>query len=264
MDPTERFEALVHGPPGDLEDHLDEATLLIAAHARPGLDVDAYRRRFDDLAASCGEDRVLAEILDRLFVVEGFRGNELDYGDPRNSYLDQVLDRRIGIPITLAVVLMEVARRLDVPLAGVSMPGHFLVRMRGEPAVLIDAFDGGRMLSATECRQWFIDRYGVAAPWDPAYLEPVGAAGILHRMLTNLRGAHLQRQQSVALEWVLRLRDLLPGATVEQRSERAGVLASLAQFGEAATLLEHLAEEADDERSGALVSRARRVRARLN
>lgn len=264
MDPTARFEALVQGPRGYLEDHLDEATLLIAAHARPGLDVDLYRRRLDDLATSCGDERVLAEISHRLFVVEGFRGNDVDYGDPRNSFLDEVLDRRVGIPITLAVVLMEVARRLDVPLAGVSMPGHFLVRMRGEPAVLIDAFDGGRMLSGTECHQWFVDRYGSAAPWDPAYLEPVGATAILSRMLTNLRNSFLERQQSVSLEWVLRLRGLLPGATIEQRAERAGVLAALAQFGEAAVLLEHLADEADDERSVALLSRARRVRARLN
>lgn len=263
MDPTDRFEALVRGPVEYLEDHLDEAALLIAAHANPALDVDAYRRRLDELAEACDGDDVAA-LTHQLFVVEGFRGNARDYEDPRNSHLDAVLDRRLGIPITLSVVLLEVGRRLGVSLAGVSMPGHFLVRLRGAPAVLIDAFDGGRMLSETECEAWFRATHGHEAPWDPSYLDAVRPLTILARMLANLRSIHLQRQESVALDWVLRLRSLLPGATVEERAERAGVLAALTRFEQAATLLDDLADEVADDRAAPLRSRARRLRAKLN
>ncbi len=263
VDPTERFAQLVRGPEEALVNRFDEATLLIAAHAKPGLDIGAYRRRLDDLAASCGEPR-LAAIVRQLFIVEGFRGNEADYEDPRNSYLDEVLDRRLGIPITLSVVLLEVARRLGMPMAGVSMPGHFLVRLPGDPAVMLDAFRGGVLLSESDCQQRFHDQHGPDVPWNPSYLDPVGPREMLARMLANLRTVHLQRQNSVALEWVLRLRSLLPGTPPDDREERAGVLAALAQFDQAATLLEDLAGEATNERAGTLTSRARRLRARLN
>lgn len=263
MDPTARFAALVHGPEDLLAEHLDEAALLIAAHARPDLDVDAYRRRLDELGARC-HDATLSGVIHQLFVVEGFRGNADAYGDPRNSYLDQVLDRRVGIPITLSIVLIEVSRRLGLPVAGVSMPGHFLTRLAGEPAVLIDAFDGGRLLSKTECQQRFREQHGPAAPWEDAYLAPVGARAIVSRVLANLRTIHLRRQDTVALDWVLRLRSLLGDPALDERAERAGVLASLAQFDKAAALLEELAGEAADDQAMALTSRARRLRARLN
>lgn len=259
MDPAGRFEALVRSPGEYLDDHLDEAALLIAAHANPGLDVDAYRRRLDELAEACDTDDVAA-LSHQLFVVDGFRGNIRDYNDPRNA----VLDRRMGIPITLSVVLLEVGRRLRISMAGVSMPGHFLVRLRGTPAVLIDAFGGGQMLSETECEAWFRATYGPGAPWDPHFLDAVAPTTILARMLANLRSIHLQRHESVALEWVLRLRALLPGASVEERAERAGVLAALTQFEQAATLLDDLADEVADERAAPLRSRARRLRAKLN
>jgi regulator of sirC expression with transglutaminase-like and TPR domain len=262
-DATEAFARLVGGPPEHLDERLDEAALLIAAHARPGLDLEAYVDRLDELAGQCAEP-VLAEVTHQLFDVEGFRGNDGDYYDPRNSYLDEVIDRRVGIPITLSVVLMEVARRLGIELAGVSLPGHFLVRLSGEPPVLLDPFLGGRLLSEAECVERFTAIQGPAAPFDPGYLEPVGSVAILTRMLNNLRNIHLQRQDSVSLEWVLRLRSLLPGATLEERTERAGVLVALARFDEAATLLEELAAEAPDARAASLISKATQLRARLN
>lgn len=262
-DPTDRFARLVQGPKGVLDANLDTAALLIAAHARPGLDVDAHLRTLDDLAAAC-EEPVLAEVTNKLFGVEGFRGNDADYYDARNSYLDQVLERRTGIPITLSVIVMEVARRLGIDLDGVSMPGHFLVRLAGEPPILLDPFEGGRLLGESECVARFHAVQGPAAPFDPGYLEPVGTVAILARMLNNLRNIHLQRQDSASLEWVLRLRGLLPGATLEERTERAGVLAALARFDEAATLLEDLADEATEPQAVSMTSKARRLRARLN
>lgn len=263
MDATDRFARLVRAPADELDQKLDVGALLIAAHARPNLDVDDYVGRLDELAARCREP-VLAEVTHQLFAVEGFRGNDGDYYDPRNSYLDEVIDRRVGIPITLAVVLLSVARRLGIDLAGVSMPGHFLARLGGEPAVLLDPFDGGHLLSAQECEARFYAMHGPGAAFDPAFLEPVGTVAILGRMLANLRAVHVQRQDSVSLEWVLRLRSLLPGASLDEGTERAGVLATLARFDEAATLLEDLATDAPDARATLLTSKAKRLRARLN
>ena len=260
---TARFAELVTGPEPALTAALDEAALLIAAHANPALDVAAYRRKLDDLAASCAEP-VLAEVSHRLFEVEGFRGNEDDYYDPRNSYLDQVLDRRLGIPITLAVVLIEVSRRLGIAVAGVGMPGHFLVRLPGEPVVLLDPFEGGRLLGRSDCEARFHSLYGPGARFDPAYLEPVGPRAVVSRILANLRQVHVAGNDSVSLEWVLHLRGLIPGATVEDRAERAAVLVALGQFDQAADLLEALAEEVPDPRAAQLSGRAKGLRARLN
>jgi regulator of sirC expression with transglutaminase-like and TPR domain len=263
VDPTSRFAALV-GAPETLADHLDEAALLIAAHADPSTDIVRYLAELDDLAAECETPR-LADVAHHLFAVEGFRGNTDDYYDPRNSYLGDVIDRRLGIPITLGVVLIEVARRRGIRLAGVNLPGHFLVRLVDEPTpLLVDPFNGGALLGPHEARQRFHAVKGDAAPFDPAHLEPVGPLAIVARMLANLRQIHTLRRDGVGLEWVLHLRGLLPGASLEQRSERAGALVALARFGEAATVLEDLAEEATDQRADALFAKARRLRARLN
>ncbi|HET9441676.1 MAG TPA: transglutaminase-like domain-containing protein [Acidimicrobiales bacterium] len=263
--PTERFAELVNRPEDVLAKSLDEAALLVAAHARPGLelDVDAYLSRLDDLAAACAAP-VLEELLTHLFLVEGFRGNTHEYYDPRNSYLDEVLDRRLGIPLTLGVVLIEVGRRLGIELAGVAMPRHFMVRLPGEPVVLIDPFDGGRIMTGADCEARFRATTGGDVPFDPAYLEPVGPVAILRRMLANLRQIHASRRDSLAVEWVLRLRSFLPGGTPEEESERAGVLVALARFDEAADVLEGMADEAPAPRAGQLAAQARRLRARLN
>lgn len=133
---TALFSHLVCRPEAELD--LAQAALAIAAPEYPGLDIGRYLRRLDELAERA-YDRVYASVADparqalvlvgQLLRVEGFRGNTEDYGDPRNSFLNEVLDRRVGIPISLAVVMIEVARRLEVPLQGVSFPGHFLLRI---------------------------------------------------------------------------------------------------------------------------------------
>ncbi len=125
MTATDAFIALVQGPENAL--HLDHAALLLAAHAEPGLDVGAQLDRIDDLAARCPAP-TLDGVRGLLFEDMGFSGDTEYYSDPRNSLLDQVLDRRLGIPISLSVLMMEVGRRVGVPLEGVAMPGHFLVR----------------------------------------------------------------------------------------------------------------------------------------
>ncbi len=126
MEETDRFAALVARDEPKIP--LDEAALLVAAHAYPGLAVDEWMARIDDLAEHVPPDDADALAHD-LFVDRGFAGNTHDYTDPRNSFLNDVIERRLGIPITLSVLMMEVGRRRGVGLVGVGMPGHFPVRL---------------------------------------------------------------------------------------------------------------------------------------
>jgi regulator of sirC expression with transglutaminase-like and TPR domain len=221
---TARFAEIVADRGGAVP--LDEAAFLIAAHARPGLDVGAELERLDDLA-----DRVNDPTLDGLrrllFRDLGFAGNEDDYFDPRNSYLDVVLDRRVGIPISLAVVMLEVGRRIGVPLSGVSMPGHFLVRDKVDPEVFIDPFARGLELNRRGCQLRFHGVHGVEATFDPAYLEPVGKLAIIDRMLANLDGLAVRSGDLGMLSWVLRLRAAVPDADDEIQRRLAAITAKL-------------------------------------
>ncbi len=260
---TARFTELVRAPERDLASSLDEAALLIAAHANPDLDVEAYRRRLDDMASAC-TPRTLDGLLHAVYDVEGFRGNTEDYYDPRNSYLDQVLDRRLGIPISLAVVVMEVGRRLGLPLVGIGMPGHFLVRLEADPPALIDPFDAGKRLTLADCEARFNAAQGDDARFDPSLLVPVGRRAILARMLGNLKQVHENTGDGRALEWVIRLRTAIPGVPARERLELANVLSALGRFDQAATTLEELAELASEQGATKLRRKAKLLRARLN
>jgi regulator of sirC expression with transglutaminase-like and TPR domain len=225
MDPGERFTRLLAGPPTALS--LDEAALCIAAHVRPALDVDAYLAKLDELAAACRAP-TLDGVTHMLYGRNGFRGNADDYYDPDNSMLDQVIDRRVGIPITLAVVTMEIGRRLGVPLDGVGMPGHFLLRDKVDRSVFIDPFDGGRQLDAHGCRRIFDRATGGRIGWTADFLEPVSRPAIVERMLANLKQVYRQGGQTDRLRWVGRLRLACPGVDqVAERHELARLMAPL-------------------------------------
>ena len=241
----------MHGPEAALP--LDEAALLIAAHAHPGLDVAAQLQRIDQLAAGVREP-TLTGLRRHLFAELGFAGDEDDYYDPRNSYLDTVLDRRVGIPITLSVLLMEVGRRLGVPLDGVSMPGHFLVRDKVDPEVFVDPFARGRELDRRGAELRFHAIQGPGAVFDPSFLAPVGRRAIVARMLANLETAATMRNDTSTLAWVLRLRTSLPDAAEADRRKLASVLAATGRFVEAADVFDALGDP------GA----AARLRAKLN
>jgi regulator of sirC expression with transglutaminase-like and TPR domain len=199
-----------------------------------------------------------------LFVELGFTGNTVDYYDPRNSYLDQVVERRLGIPITLSVLMLEIGRRIGVPLAGVSMPGHFLVRDKVDPDVFVDTFSRGVVLDRRACEGKFRTLQGAEAPFDPAFLEPVPKRTMVARMLANLDAIATARSDRRMLEWVVRLRASMPGASVEQHRRLASVLASSCRFGEAADVLERLAPREPEEAAAEDAAAARRLRARLN
>ena len=181
--------------------------LLIARDEYPDLDPRPYEARVqahaEHLRAEVGSiDQVplqMAAINRHLFEELGYSGNHDEYYDPRNSYLNEVFERRLGNPITLAMVQMEVARRLGVPLDGVSFPGHFLVRLPVDDGILVmDPFNGGRPLGADELRERAKPHLGGDIPDDNALmhiLDPASHRAILIRMLRNLHGVYAERDQ---------------------------------------------------------------------
>lgn len=253
-----RFADLVGRPDEDIP--LDEAALLIAACARPDLDVGAELGRLDELAAGCREP-TFDGMRTHLFGELGFRGNTEEYQDPDNSYLDQVVLRRVGIPISLSVLTMEVGRRLGVGIDGVGMPGHFLVRHRSVPGTYLDPFGGGQRLDAEGCRAIFANLGG--SGWDESYLQPVGARAILSRMLLNLQGLFLPSDLRSAA-WVLELRLAIPGLPLTDRLGLARALGSLGRFGPAAVELERVAAELPPEEATTVATEATALRAKSN
>jgi regulator of sirC expression with transglutaminase-like and TPR domain len=223
-DPTARFVDAVAGLEAAIP--LDQVSFLIAAHAHPDLELDVELARLDGLADQASEP-TLDGLRRLLFRDLGFAGNADDYYDPRNSFLDDVLERRLGIPISLAVVMLEVGRRLGVPLAGVSMPGHFLVRDKVDPEVFVDPFDRGLVLDRRACQLRFHGVHGADATFDPAFLDPVGKLAIIDRMLANLDGVAVRTGDLGMLAWVLRLRTALPAADDALAGRLAAVQAKL-------------------------------------
>ncbi|MDQ3980185.1 MAG: transglutaminase-like domain-containing protein, partial [Actinomycetota bacterium] len=196
-DPTASFAELVQGPESQLP--LDRASLLVAAHAYPDLDIEAELEAINELAAGCPEP-TLPGWRRYLFEELGFTGNVDDYYDPANSFLNEVLRRRVGLPISLSVLGMEVGRRLGLHLVGVGMPGHFLIQHVGsDPPVWVDPFSGGRLLDRQTCEERFHLVNGASTPFLETYLDPVGPRAILGRMLANLKAIYATRGNLEAL-----------------------------------------------------------------
>ncbi len=182
MDPDPslaEFAAAVGRPDGEIR--LARAALLIAAAEQPGLDVDRYLARLDDLADTALAARRAADALSRLhrlreFLFEelGFAGDRSDYFDPRNSHLNEVLDRRLGIPITLSLVFIEVGQRLGLQMEGIGLPGHFITgaRIAGEH-VLLDPFNRGAVLTVEACGQVVRQALGRPVQLRPEHFAPV-------------------------------------------------------------------------------------------
>ena len=257
MDATDQFAELLARP--DAEIALDEAALLIAAHAHPELDLGARLGQLDALAAKV-MGMSARELATELFVVEGFAGNASDYADPRNSYLDDVLDRRLGIPITLSIVMIEVGRRCGLQLHGVGMPGHFLVG--GGAGEWFDPFTAGACLDLAGCAELFA-RVHAGAQFRPQFLMPTDPHAIVERMLANLQHT-LMRRDPAAVVWVTRLRLRVPGITLSRRGDLAGLLGRLGQHTEAAREFDLLARLLPGEGGEKAAAAAARLRARAN
>ncbi len=257
MELTERFADLVAQPAFPL----DEAALLVAAHADPACGIGASLAVLDDIAAAVPASELPA-LTETLFGTWGFVGYQADYYDPRNSYLHEVLARRRGIPITLSVVLIEVGRRIGVELAGVGTPAHFMTCTTGGDRRWVDAFAGGRILGRAELDAQFA-RLAPGIDLEP-YLEPATPAQIIGRVLDNLVAIHRQRNNRTALLWASRLRTLVPGATPEHRRAYGGALAASGDFVRAAKVLESLVEDGHATDPADELAKAARLRARLN
>jgi regulator of sirC expression with transglutaminase-like and TPR domain len=193
------FDAFV-GP--NLEDEkidLTRAALVIARTEYPRFDIEAYAGRMDELGERVGAriadlraPHTIAALNHVLFDEAGLRGNCNDYYDPRNSFLNDVLDRGLGIPITLSVVYMEVARRVGFPLAGVGMPGHFLLKHYSDgPETLIDCFNHGDIVTRQDCQRRLDEIYSGDMTLRSEFLRPITRRQILSRMLDNLRVVYL-------------------------------------------------------------------------
>ena len=265
---AEAFAALLSPQVGDEEIDLVRAALLIARTEYPNLDCERYVDRVDELAqiaeariSDIGEARpTIAAINQVLFEDAGLRGNRDEYYDPRNSFLNDVLDRGLGIPITLALIYMEVGRRLGFPLFGVGMPGHFLLKhydIDGRET-LIDCFNGGNILSPQDCQRRLDEIYSGQMTLRPEFLFAVSKRQILTRILNNLKGIYLSsRNFRKALPLVDLVLVIYPRSP-EDMKQRAMLRYNLGQIKGAAEDLEHYmkmspdASDADEIRQTAL------------
>jgi regulator of sirC expression with transglutaminase-like and TPR domain len=266
MDVRERFVAAVNCAPDDVP--LDVAALCIAAHAHPGLDVDEWARRIDTIATRC-TDASFDGLRAQLFERDGFHGDLDNYADPENSFLDSVIERRRGIPISLSVLMIAVGRRLGVDVRGVGMPGHFLVLDATHGDRWCDPFHAGAVLDADGCRRRFDLVYGGTLEFQRSFLEPTTPPAIVARMLANLERGKLATDP-VQRAWMCELHLAIPGITLPEQWELADQLARTGDMMRAAAEYDRLADRVEasgsdpDAAAERLRTRARSLRARLN
>lgn len=240
-DVRKRFSKLAALPDDRID--LAKAALLISRTEYPHLDESFYLGLLEDMAArlkpriagNTSPDMLIKEINRLLFEEEGFRGNIHNYLDPRNSFLNQVLDRKLGIPITLSLVYREVGCMAGLHVHGIGLPGHFITALIHESGrILVDPFNRGKILTETDCRQIFVQRYGESRGFETRFLDPVGPKDILARMLRNLKAIYSHMDDGLKafqmIEWILALN---PNATNELR-ERGLLYEAIGDFDRAA------------------------------
>lgn len=250
---------------------LARAALAIAREEYPELDEERYLRRLDELSAQAraglpsgaSAERRVGRLSSFLFHELGFAGNRADYHDPRNSFLNEVLDRRIGIPITLSLVYLEVGRRCGLDVQGIGFPGHFLckVNLPGEGELVVDPFHRGQLLGMDELARRYRAAMGESAPFDRRALRAARPREILVRMLQNLEAVYQRRRDAPrALAAVDRLLLLAPD-NLRGLRDRAGLCEQLGGASAAAAALERVLElEPAAVDAAELRSRARKLR----
>jgi regulator of sirC expression with transglutaminase-like and TPR domain len=230
----------------DEQINLAEAALLIAAEEYPRLDVAAYLDKLDRIAdlardrltAGVGASDYITAINATLFEDYGFQGNRDNYYDPRNSFLNEVIDRRVGIPITLSVLYIEVARRIGLAIEGVGLPGHFVVRHQAaEETIYIDPFNSGRVLGEMGCAELVAEMSGGRRVLEPEHLRPVTRKQLLTRMLSNLLGIYARSDHRRALGVIERILILQPNSPAHVR-DHGLLLALVGQTAQALAALE--------------------------
>ncbi|NJL40675.1 MAG: tetratricopeptide repeat protein [Leptolyngbyaceae cyanobacterium RM2_2_4] len=247
------FYQEIHQP--DQAIALSKAALYIAQEEYPDLDVAEYVNALDTMAAEVEERlppehyplRIIKTINQYLYEDLRFVGNAKDYYDPRNSYLNQVIDRRTGIPITLSLVYLEIAQRLDFPMVGVGMPGHFLIRPAvNEMEVFVDPFYGGEILFPADCEERLSQLYSKPVELQPEFVEAIAPKHFLARMLTNLKMIYLNRAEvTKSLAAIERILLLFPNAIGERR-DRGVICYHLDRWTEASEDLEYYLDNTPD------------------
>jgi regulator of sirC expression with transglutaminase-like and TPR domain len=225
--------------------HLDCAALHLARDVYPDLVMSSYLSRLDAMASDVASLRpglsatLRYEAMRQVLVGDDeLRGNENDYYDPENSYLNRVLDRRLGIPISLSIVWLEVARRLKWPVAGLGFPGHFIIRFDDhEHFVLVDPFRDGRTLAIDDCHRILDYHFDGKVPFTPEFLQPVGARSILARLLKNLRNIYIANRDWQRVADVLRRLAAVEPDNVRHVHELAALLC---RHGDIRTAFVHL------------------------
>jgi regulator of sirC expression with transglutaminase-like and TPR domain len=246
-----RFARLVARPEPEID--LALGALIVAGQGRPPIDERAALASIDLLAervrirVDVGDaPAVVAQRLhDVLYREIGFRGpTAAAYGDPENSLLDRVLERRVGLPISLAIVELETAWRIGLPLVGIGLPGHFIVG--GPDGMLFDPADAGRRLAQDDCQALIRQSVGDGVLLHAGMLRPIGRRQILARVLRNLRAAHLARRDWTAAVDAIELLLVLEPTDPEHGRDRGLLLGRMGRFTEAiAALRQYLRERPD-------------------
>jgi regulator of sirC expression with transglutaminase-like and TPR domain len=242
MDIDTALRRLAHDPSAPLD--VAELALALARDEYPALDVEAYLGELAGMAHEAraylrgGLEARVQGLCRYLFHDMGFRGNVGNYNDPRNSYLNEVLDRRTGLPITLAAVAVAVGTRAGLEVVGVGLPGHFVAKaVAGGEEILFDPFHGGRRLSPEQCELLVEQVTGAPFQATAASLEAVAAGPFVLRLLTNLKAAYLREADFTRAARVIeRLRQLTPDDPLQRRD--LGV--SLLHAGQPGRAIDHL------------------------
>ena len=239
--------------------NLERASLYIALEEYPDLEVDAYINALDTMAAEIQERlpaelyplKILKTIQQYLYEDLGYSGNRTEYYDPRNSFLNEVIDRRTGIPITLSMIYLAIARRIDFPMIGINLPGHFIIRPIAEDMeIFVDPFHGGNILFLQDCEELLVKVFDRRVALQPEYLAAVSNRQLLGRLLTNLKVVYVnQRNFPKAAQASERILLLFPDAPLEHRDRgvfyyRSDRLAEARQDFERYLQLAPLAEDA--------------------
>jgi len=246
-----RFARLVARPEPEID--LAVGALIIAGHGRPAVDEEAALGQLDAIAervrirldAGDPTQTLVNRLHDVLYRELGFRGpTAAEYGDPSNSHFDEVIRRRVGLPISLAIVELEVAARLGLSLVGIGLPGHFVVG--GPDGLLIDPADGGRSLTPDDCQALIRRAVGDGVLFHVGMLRPAGRREILARVLRNLKVARLGRRDWPAAVDAIDLLLVLEPTDPDHGRDRGLLLGRMGRFGEAIAALRIYLEERPD------------------
>ena len=248
------------------DEHIDlaKAALYIAQEEYPELDLEEYLNALATMADEVQERlpasryplRLIQSLNQYLYDDLGFAGNLTDYYDPRNSFLNDVIDRRTGIPITLALVYLEIARRIDFPMVGIGMPGHFLIRPDiPNIEIFVDAFNDGEVMFAQDCQERLTQMYQQPVTLKPEFLATVSKKQFLMRMLTNLKFIYLKQQDlAKALAAVEKILLLFPSITLEIR-DRGLLYYQLGHYPQAADDLQRYLAKLPDAEDASVIRR---------